>query len=128
MKEINVVCGIIEKDDKVLIAKRGKGTDEGFWEFPGGKVEENESKEDAILRELYEELNVLCEIKCHVLDFDDVRNDLVLHLSAFKCKLISNEFILSAHTEYRWVHLNELLNYEFQKADTILIQTLQKTL
>ena len=63
MKEMDVVCGAIQIDDKFLIARRSKGADPGFWEFPGGKVEQNESREEALIRELKEELDVDVEVK-----------------------------------------------------------------
>ena len=49
MKEMDVVCGAIQIDDKFLIARRSKGADPGFWEFPGGKVEQNENREEALI-------------------------------------------------------------------------------
>ena len=52
MKKLDIVCGIIWRDHKVLVAKRGKGIHENIWEFPGGKVEVNETKEEAVVREI----------------------------------------------------------------------------
>ena len=56
MKTMEIVCGILHDEDGYLIARRGKGIHENIWEFPGGKVENGETKEEAILRELKEEL------------------------------------------------------------------------
>ena len=57
MKKLNVVAAIIKKDNKILATQRGYGEFEGLWEFPGGKIEEGETKEEALIREIKEELN-----------------------------------------------------------------------
>ena len=57
MKTVHVAAAIIEKDHQILIAKRLKGTHKDLWEFPGGKIEENESSKQALIREIKEELN-----------------------------------------------------------------------
>ena len=57
MKELFVVAAIIKKENKILATQRGYGEFEGLWEFPGGKIEEGETKEEALVREIKEELN-----------------------------------------------------------------------
>lgn len=127
MKEINVVCGAICQNDLFFIAKRGKGVDEYFWEFPGGKIEPHESKEEAIIRELKEELNVDVHVKQLICDFDDIRETHILHLTAFLCEIISGTPCLSVHTEMKWVKANELYDYHFQKADRILLDKINES-
>ncbi|MFA4977167.1 MAG: NUDIX domain-containing protein [Sphingobacterium sp.] len=69
MDLITVVCGIIFKDDLVLICRRKPEKSlGGYWEFPGGKVEDGESNEESLLRELIEELNLKVKIKQHFFD------------------------------------------------------------
>lgn len=126
MKEIDVVCGVIQKEDQYLVARRGKGVDEGFDEFPGGKVEKGESFEEAIQRELKEELDIEVNVLKHLLDFDDVRSDRILHLHAYLCEIKKGKPTLSVHTDLKWIQIHELSACHFQKADQVLLQHLTK--
>ena len=63
MKKVKVVAAIIKKDNKILATQRGYGEFEGLWEFPGGKVEQGETKEEALIREIKEELNADIEVE-----------------------------------------------------------------
>lgn len=117
MKELNVVCGAILLHDKYLIAKRGKGIDEGFWEFPGGKVEENETNEEAIVRELKEELEIDTQVLHYICSVDDIRQDIIIHVHAYLCEILSGTIHLNNHDEFHFVKANELYHYQFQKAD-----------
>lgn len=125
-RELEVVCGIIEKNHRYLIAKRSEGSDLGFYEFPGGKVEKNETFQQALIRELKEELNLDVTIKKHILDFDDEREDKIIHLHAYLCHIQSGNLSLSAHSEIQWIQLHEVFNYPFQEADQVLLNYLQQ--
>lgn len=124
MKELEIVCGILQKEGKVLIAKRAKGVDEGIWEFPGGKVETNETNEQAIVRELKEELDVDVNVIKYVCSIDDIRENLILHVHAYLCELVSGDIQLHVHTMNKWVYPNELYHYQFQKADFPILNQL----
>ena len=117
MRELEVVCGAILKDGKYLIAKRGKGVDEGFWEFPGGKIETNETKEEAIIRELKEELEIDVRVIKYLCSVDDIRKDIIIHVHAYLCEIMNGIIHLNNHDEIEFVCANELYNYQFQKAD-----------
>ena len=125
MKTMEIVCGILHDEDGYLIARRGKGIHENIWEFPGGKVESGETKEEAILRELKEELNLTCQIICYLTSIEDVREDVILHVHAYVCKAICGEMKLSAHHEVRKVALDEISAYPFEKADTPILEALK---
>lgn len=122
MKTLEVVCGIIQKDHQVLIAKRGKGVHENIWEFPGGKVEQNETKEDAIIRELKEELEVEVEVIKFLHDVMDIREDLCIHVSAYVCKLVKGTPTLHVHHECKWIEVDQLIHYPFEPADQSIIE------
>lgn len=126
MKEIDVVCGAILKDEKYLIAKRAKGVDEGFWEFPGGKVEPNESQVDAIIRELKEELEIDVKVIKYLCSIDDIRTNIIIHVHAYLCEIIKGNIHLNNHDEIHFVIPNELYNYQFQKADKEILDMLNK--
>lgn len=121
---IKVVAALIEKDNKYLIAKRSTGSDDvlGKWEFPGGKVEPNETEEHAIEREINEEFdmnikaikfitNNICEYPTKTID-----------LRLYECKYISGEFHLHDHSEYLYVSKDEIINYDLCPADIPLAE------
>ena len=84
---INVVAAILEKEDKILIAKKKEGKPlAGFWEFPGGKVENGETLEKALIRELKEEMDIEIEIKDYVGEsIHDYGDNKIVSLKLFTC-------------------------------------------
>ena len=114
---IQVTAAVIIRDGRVLIAKRRSGaTLAGKWEFPGGKVEPDETMVQCLKRELDEESGVKVEVEdfiCmnkHSYSFGDVE------LFAYKVRVISGEFQLNEHDEVKWVLPSELLLYDFAEA------------
>lgn len=126
MKKIQVVCAIIRREEGFLIARRGKGIHENIWEFPGGKVEENEAKEEAIIREIKEELSWDIKVVKHLCDVIDEREDCVLEVCAFLCRYKHGNLRLHAHHEARYVSFDELSQYTFEEADKGIIDSLGK--
>lgn len=124
MKKMEIVCAIIKQDKQYLIAKRGKGIHENIWEFPGGKVEENETLKEAIQREIQEELELDVEVISFVKDIWDERSDVLLHVSAFLCIVKGGTLHLHVHHEARFVEVQDLYNYTFEKADQPILDTL----
>ena len=116
---IIVVAALIEKDGKYLIAKRSTGSEDvlGKWEFPGGKVEANETEENAIEREIKEEFEMNVEaigfLSNNVCEYPSKTIDLRL----YECKYISWEFKLHDHSEYKFVDKEEIINYDLCPAD-----------
>lgn len=121
MREIDIVCGIIQQQDTFLIAKRGKGVRENIWEFPGGKVEKKETLEMAILRELKEELSLNVSIIRYITSVEDKREDCCLHVHVFLCEITSGALQLHVHHEAKFVQASELHLYEFEKADAPIL-------
>ncbi len=118
MSSRDVVAAIIKKDDCYLLAKRNKEKYMGLkWEFPGGKVEKDESFEEALSREILEELNVNIEIHNKVAEerFQDDEINIVLHY--YMCSLIDTDIVLSEHEAIEWVKKQDFLNYEFVPGD-----------
>lgn len=126
MKEMDVVCGAIQIDDKFLIARRSKGADPGFWEFPGGKVEQNESREEALIRELKEELDVDVEVIQYLCSIDDQRENFILHVHAFLCHIKKGTPLLQVHDEMKLVNACDLYDYKFQKADLEILNHINR--
>ena len=134
MKHYEVVCAIIYNDEnKIFCTKRGPGRAlEGKWEFPGGKVEKDETHEETIVREIKEELNsIITPIKyigLSTYEYHDLapHDDFSITLYAYKCKLISGDLTLSEHTDSKWVTVEEMKNMDFAEADKPLIELLKK--
>ena len=126
MEPIKVVCGIIWKDDKVFIARRKPDKSlGGYWEFPGGKLENGEDPENALVRELEEEFEMtISNIKFfgeHVHSYDSF----TIHLIAFTCNFISASFLMTDHDVYEFVPLNQLGLYLLAQADQYFAQNLE---
>lgn len=125
---INVVAAILEKEDKILIAKKRKGKPlAGLWEFPGGKVEEGETLEKALIRELKEEMDIEIEIKDYIGEsVYDYGEDIIVSLKGYTAVIKSGNIKLSDHDEYKWVSLDEIHNYNIAPADITLIDFIKE--
>ena len=120
---IKVVAAILQNDDKILIAKKKEGKPlAGFYEFPGGKVEEGENPEDSLVRELMEEMSIKVTVKDYVgKSIYDYGNGKVIELLGYTAEIIEGDIVLTDHDEYRWVTLEEVCNYNIAHADIPLI-------
>lgn len=126
MQIMEVVCGVMKKDHLVFIAKRGSGVHENMWEFPGGKVEANETKEQAIIRELKEELDIDVEVEKFLVDVMDQRVDICIHVSAYLCNIRKGTPVLHVHHAYAWVNAHELSSYTFESADEAILECVKR--
>jgi len=118
MNIIKVVCGIIFKDDLVLICRRKPEKSlGGYWEFPGGKVEGLESYEESLLRELIEELNLKVEIKQHFFDTVHHYDKGAIELISFICSTTGTVVESTDHDRLEWVKVDNLLNWKLAPAD-----------
>ena len=118
MKSIEVVAAVIVKDNKVFCCKRGPGRYlEGYYEFPGGKIELNETKEEALIREIKEELNIDISIDSYIttIEYDYPSFHLIMHV--YRCSIINGIISLTEHTDSIWCDVNELMNINFAPAD-----------
>ena len=123
---IRVVCGIIYKDDKILLTRRKKGKSlEGFWEFPGGKVERGETDTVALKRELREELGLEISELYYFSENKHDYNMFSIHLVAYKCKALDNPEKMVDHDKFEWVRVNEIGNFNLADADRPLLKELE---
>ncbi|GET27468.1 (deoxy)nucleoside triphosphate pyrophosphohydrolase [Prolixibacter sp. NT017] len=119
---VNVVCAIIQDENKFLACRRKQGKARGGkWEFPGGKVKEDESPEEAIERELHEELSL--DVKAADMLGAVVHHypDISIRLIAMKCFVNGGTISLTDHDEFRWVPVDELHSLDFSEADCQVI-------
>ena len=131
MKHVEVVCAIIKNDnDEIFCCKRGPGRAlEGFWEFPGGKVEANETHEQTIVREIKEELLSDIEpikyIGVSNYEYSDLEKPFSITMYAYECKLIQGELRLTEHTEKKWVKKEGLKELDFAPADRPILDMIK---
>lgn len=130
MKHVEVVCALIMNDNnEIFICKRGVGELAGKWEFPGGKVEKNETKEHAVEREIKEELS--CTIKtikylCSAYyEYQNLKEPFSITMYAYLAKITEGYPILSEHTDSRWKEYNDFKNFDFALADVELIKKIK---
>ena len=121
MKIIEVVAAIIIKDDQVFATQRGYGEFQGWWEFPGGKMEAGESPQEALKREIREELDadVLVKELLETVEWDYPNFHLTMH--CFICNLLSESLHLNEHEAATWLTHATLKSVKWLPADEILL-------
>lgn len=124
-----VVAALIWDKDKFLICQRPANKARGLlWEFVGGKVEQGETKEQALIRECQEELAIT--VKPHEI-FTEVTHeysDMTVHLTLFNCVMLCGQPQLLEHNDMKWISSAEIPNYEFCPADVEILKKIQKEL
>lgn len=124
MKPVAVTAAIIERDGRILIGRRKRGHFTGRWEFPGGKVEEGETPEECLRRELNEELGIEARIDEFFLSTVHAYDHVTIDLLTYRAKILSGEISLNDHTELRWVAIKDLQDFDFPEADRAVIEKL----
>ena len=126
MKTIEVVAAIIHQGGRILATQRGYGDYKGWWEFPGGKMEPGETQEQAIRREIAEELNVqICvERKVCTVEYDYPQFHLVMH--CFWCSMAGGELELKEHESAQWLERSQWESVEWLPADVLGIEELAR--
>lgn len=128
MKTVRVVAAIIIENGKVFVTQRGYGEFKDGWEFPGGKIEPGETPEEAIVREIKEELDTEVEV---IELLDTVEYDYPnFHLSmgCFICKIKSGDLVLKEHEAAKWLTKDTLGSLEWLPADMGLVGEIEKYL
>ena len=128
VKSIRVSAAVIHRDGKIFATKRGYGEYKGKWEFPGGKREEGESGEEALYREIKEELDSDIVVEEYI---DTVEYDYpVFHLSmrCYFCKLISGKLTLKEAEESRWLTRDTIDDVQWLPADITILDKIKKKL
>lgn len=123
-----VICDSLENTTKIFATARGYGEFKGKWEFPGGKVEPGETLQQALVREIQEELAVKIEVGELI---DTIEYDYpAFHLSmdCFWCNIVDGEIILKEAEAAKWLHKDELYSVNWLPADIALIKKIQNSL
>ncbi len=118
VKIIKVTAGVITDSDKVLITRRAPtGNFAGGWEFPGGKIEVNETPQGCLARELKEELNIVVSVGEFCAEATRDYGNMNINLIAYYCTIVHGEIEISVHDKYKWIKINDLLKYDLLPAD-----------
>lgn len=125
MTHLEVVCALIERDGKVLVAKRAAGGPTGGkWEFPGGKIKACETPEQAVCREIVEELTCLVRPKRRLKSSFHVYPEFSISLLPIVCEIIEGEPSAIEHAEIRWVVSSRLDSLDWADADRPIVETI----
>ena len=125
MKTIRVVAAVILKDGKIFATQRGYGAYKDYWEFPGGKIEPGEMPEQALIREIREELDTEIAVGelLEVVEYDYPDFHLTMH--CFWCRVKSGSLTLLEHESARWLAGKELDSVDWLPADVTLIDKIK---
>ncbi|MCX2739372.1 (deoxy)nucleoside triphosphate pyrophosphohydrolase [Pontibacter anaerobius] len=120
---IKVVCAIVEQYERVLVTQRSKKMREALlWEFPGGKLEQNETEGNCLIREIQEELGIEVEPYQRLTPAMYAYPDLSIELIPFLCKYKGGVIQLQEHRTYHWVKPEDLKTYQFCPADVPILE------
>ncbi len=128
MKTINVVAAIIKKDDKIFATQRGYGEFKGGWEFPGGKIEQGETRQQALEREIREELDAQITVGGLLDTIEYDYPSFHLSMQCFWCELVHDNIVLKEHEAARWLTKTTLFDVEWLPADIALVKKIEEQL
>ena len=128
MKTIQVVAAIIKDKDKIFATQRGYGEFKDGWEFPGGKVEEGETPEEALKREIEEELNTEIEVGDYLSTIEYDYPLFHLSMRCYWCKIIEGKPVLLEHEAAKWLTKEELDSVDWLPADLTIIELIKESL
>lgn len=131
MKHVEVVCALIQNEEgKIFCCQRGPGRALAYkWEFPGGKIEQNETQEEALIREIKEELKSDIEVIRYIgvsnHEYADFKNPFSITMYAYLCKLVNGNLELTEHINSCYADVNEMKLMDFAAADIPLINIIE---
>lgn len=128
-KHLNVVCAVVRDGDKILCTQRCRSSKpyvSEHWEFPGGQVEKGESREEALIREIKEEMDWNIYVGRCLGTVDHSYPDFDITLTAFDCMARDKDFKLLEHLDAKWLTANELTELKWTEADLKLIKQIWK--
>ena len=128
MKSIRVVAAVIRDNDRIFATQRGYGNYKGWWEFPGGKIEAGETPQEALKREIREELDTLVEvgdlIACVEYDYPEFH----LSMDCFWCTVLEGNLHLNEAEDARWLTKENLMGVKWLPADLEVLEVISKSI
>ena len=128
MKKISVAAAIIIRDGLILATERGYGDYKDQWEFPGGKLETGETGEEAIVREIREELDAEIKVERHLCTVEYDYPAFHLSMQCFICSLVGDRLVLLEHEDMEWLEEEKLDSLKWLPADVLVVDELRKYL
>ena len=125
-KVIKVVAAVIRRDGKVFATQRGYGDYRDWWEFPGGKVEEGETPEEALVREIHEELDADITVDEYITTVEYDYPDFHLSMDCYWCSLKTEHLALLEHEAAKWLSIDDLDQVNWLPADLQILPEIAK--
>lgn len=123
MNIVEVVAALIWNGEKFMICQRPANKKRGLlWEFVGGKVEKGESKEQALIRECKEELDIEIAVDGEFISVKHTYPDITINLTVFNSRIVSGKPTLLEHNDLKWITKNEIQKYNFCPADEVILE------
>lgn len=126
MKTIKVVAAVIHKNDKIFATARGYGELKGLWEFPGGKIENGETPQQALVREIQEELDTKITVGNLIETIEYDYSTFHLSMDCFWCSIVDGDLKLLEAQDAKWLSKKELYSVQWLPADVSLIEKIEK--
>lgn len=123
-----VVCAVIIDNKKVYAAQRGSGEFKDKWEFPGGKIEAGETPEQALVREIREELDTEIKVNFHICRIQQEYPEFILEMECYACSVVSGDLILKEHESAKWLSQSDIYSVDWLPADKKLADLLAPTI
>ena len=125
-KHITVVAAIIKDNGKYLVTQRNYGEFKDGWEFPGGKIEEGERPEEALIREIKEELKVAIRVEDYLITVDHSYDSFDMTMHCYVCTLLDDHLKLTVHDAAKWLTVDQLDSVDWLEADLEVVEVLKK--
>ena len=126
-KRIRVAAAVIREGDRILATQRGYGPYKDWWEFPGGKIEPGETPEEALVREIREELKAEIAIEKFLISVEWEYPEFFLTMDCFLCTLPGGKMTLLEHEAARWLPVSDLRQVKWLPADTEVLEAIERT-
>lgn len=124
-KTVRVVAAVIRGGNSIFATARGYGAYKGWWEFPGGKIEEGETPQEALVREIREELDTEIEVGDLIDTIEYDYPEFHLSMQCFWCKIIKGDLVLKEHEAAKWVTRDDIDSVNWLPADQALIEKIK---
>lgn len=128
MKTLHVVCAVIRKDDKIFATQRGYGEFKDGWEFPGGKIESDETPQQALKREIHEELDTEINVGDQIETVEYDYPEFHLSMQCFWCNVVSGKLTLLEAEDARWLTKDTIESVDWLPADKELVQKIKESM
>lgn len=126
MKTIRVVAAVIRDGSRIFATQRGYGEYKDGWEFPGGKIEEGETPQEALAREINEELDTEIEVGEYIDTIEYDYPNFHLSMDCFWCKILDGDLVLKEHEAAKWLDKNTIDDVDWLPADITIIDRIKK--